>query len=217
MAALSKIPLPERSVRQTISHLTSLYVKHRTRISRAVYLALFLALAKRIHNAIGEQKAASRRQAEMRERPGTSSLDNNTEKKNGDDGGASRRKVEINLEFFRNLMRLVRIVIPGWKSKEFRLLLSHSVFLVLRTILSIYVAELDGKLVSHLVRGKGKDFLSSLVWWMTVAIPATFTNSMVSHLFTGLCCFQELTINIAVLSSMSAGAAISQTAHRPCS
>lgn len=190
MAVLSKIRLPERSISQAISHLTSLYVKHRTRISRAVYLALFLALAKRIHNAIGEQKAASRRQAELRERPGTSSLDNNnnTENKNADEKSSNRKKVEINLEFFRNLMRLLRIVIPGWKSKEFRLLLSHSVFLVLRTILSIYVAELDGKLVSHLVRGKGKEFLKSLVWWMTVAIPATFTNSMVSFIQVCLCC-----------------------------
>lgn len=192
MAALSKIHLPERSIGQIISHLTSLYVKHRTRISRAVYLALFLALAKRIHNAIGEQKAASRRQAELRERPGTSSLDtnntNNNSQENGDAGGTKRKRVELNYEFFKSLMRLLRIVIPGWKSKEFRLLLSHSVFLVLRTILSIYVAELDGKLVSHLVRGKGKEFLSSLMWWMTVAVPATFTNSMVSSRSPYACC-----------------------------
>ena len=62
---------------------------------------------------------------------------------------------------------------------EARLLLSHSVFLVLRTLISLYVAELDGKLVSSLVRGKGKAFLGGLVWWMMVAVPATFTNSMV--------------------------------------
>lgn len=204
MAALSKIRLPERSISRAISHLTSLYVKHRTRISRAVYLALFLALAKRIHNAIGEQKAASRRQAEMRERPGTSSLDSNTENNKGDEKSASRKKVEINLEFLRNLMRLLRIVIPGWKSKEFRLLLSHSVFLVLRTILSIYVAELDGKLVSHLVRGKGKEFLKSLVWWMTVAIPATFTNSMVSFFICN--CAMSCLTSIAFLSPMPSGA-----------
>jgi ATP-binding cassette subfamily D (ALD) long-chain fatty acid import protein len=177
MAALSKI-LPERSIGQIASHLTGLYVKHRTRISRAVYLALFLALAKRIHNAVGEQKAASRRQAEMRSRPGTSGLDNNKQEKSEGPGG--KKRVELNREFFKNLLRLLRIVIPGWRSKEFRLLVSHSVFLVLRTMLSIYVAELDGRLVSNLVRGKAKEFLSGLAWWMTVAIPATFTNSMVS-------------------------------------
>lgn len=51
------------------------------------------------------------------------------------------------------------------------MLLSHSVFLVLRTLLSLYVAELDGQLVSSLVRGKGKAFLKGLVWWQLVAIP----------------------------------------------
>jgi ATP-binding cassette subfamily D (ALD) long-chain fatty acid import protein len=29
------------------------------------------------------------------------------------------------------------------------------------------------------VRGKGREFLVGLVWWMGVAVPATFTNSMV--------------------------------------
>jgi ATP-binding cassette subfamily D (ALD) long-chain fatty acid import protein len=189
MAALSKI-LPERSIGQIASHLTGLYVKHRTRISRAVYLALLLALAKRIHNAVGEQKAASRRQAEMRSRPGTSGLGNNNntpEKKSEGPGG--KKRVELNREFFKSLLRLLRIVIPGWRSKEFRLLVSHSVFLVLRTMLSIYVAELDGRLVSNLVRGKAKEFLSGLAWWMTVAIPATFTNSMVSFFFFFLLSF----------------------------
>lgn len=175
MAAQSKLLPPERSVKQIFSSLTSLYLRHRTNISRAVYLALFAALAKRIHNAISEQKAASNRQGELRRRPGTSSL--------GDGEDQPRKKrVEINREFFRHLLRLLKIVIPGWRSKELRLLVSHSVFLVLRTLLSLYVAELDGRLVSNLVRGKGKDFLLGLVWWMIVAVPATFTNSMVSSL-----------------------------------
>ncbi|CBF88332.1 ATP-binding cassette long-chain fatty acid transporter PXA2 [Aspergillus nidulans FGSC A4] len=160
MAAQSKLPR-ERSVRQILSSLASLYLRHRTNISRAVYLALFAALAKRIHNAISEQKAASQRQVDLRRKPGTSSL--------GDGGDKPRKKVGVNREFFRNLARLLKIVIPGWRSKELRLLISHSVFLVLRTLLSLYVAELDGRLVSNLVRGKGKDFLLGLVWWMIVA------------------------------------------------
>ncbi|EAA65582.1 conserved hypothetical protein [Aspergillus nidulans FGSC A4] len=160
MAAQSKLPR-ERSVRQILSSLASLYLRHRTNISRAVYLALFAALAKRIHNAISEQKAASQRQVDLRRKPGTSSL--------GDGGDKPRKKVGVNREFFRNLARLLKIVIPGWRSKELRLLISHSVFLVLRTLLSLYVAELDGRLVSNLVRGKGKDFLLGLVWWMILS------------------------------------------------
>lgn len=171
MAVQSKLLPPERSVKQILSGLTSLYLRNRTRISRGVYLALFAALAKRIHNAISEQKIASQ-QVELRRRPGTSSL--------GDDEQPRKKRVEINREFFKSLLRLLKIVIPGWRSKELRLLVSHSVFLVLRTLLSLYVAELDGRLVSNLVRGKGKDFLLGLIWWMIVAVPATFTNSMVS-------------------------------------
>jgi ATP-binding cassette subfamily D (ALD) long-chain fatty acid import protein len=38
---------------------------------------------------------------------------------------------------------------------------------------------MDGALVSSLVRGKGKDFLIGIIWWMVIAVPATFTNSMV--------------------------------------
>ena len=49
----------------------ALYLKHRTRISRAVYLTLFVALIHRINNAITEQKAAARRQAELRSHPST--------------------------------------------------------------------------------------------------------------------------------------------------
>lgn len=172
MAAQSKLALPaalsEKSLKHMIGELTSLYLKHRTRISRAIYISLFVALLNRIRNAINEQKAAAARHAEARKRPGTGATE-----------GGGRKKVELNREFFKNLLRLLKICIPGWKSKELRLLISHSVFLVLRTLISLYVAELDGRLVSALVRGKGKDFLGGLAWWMVVAIPATFTNSMV--------------------------------------
>ena len=162
-----------------MNEFTSLYLQHRTRISRAVYLTLFVALINRVRNAIAEQKAASiRREAQRQTGTGPS------------EGEATgRKKVELNREFFKNLLRLLKICIPGWRSKEFRLIISHSVFLVLRTMISLYVAELDGRLVSSLVRGKGCEFLKGLVWWMTVGIPATFTNSMVRNTFIllGMC------------------------------
>ncbi len=161
MAVLSRFaPAPTRlssaSVTAIVNDLTRRYLENRTRISRAVYLTLFVALINRIRNAIVEQRAASQRAAARRK----------TATSTSEGEATGRKKVELNREFFKNLLRLLRICIPGWKSKEFRLLISHSVFLVLRTMISLYVAELDGKLVSSLVRGKGRDFLWSLVWWM---------------------------------------------------
>ena len=172
MAIQTKLALPnrisERSLRQTVVALTDLYLKHRTNISRTVYLTLFVALIHRIRNAISEQKAASIHQA--RQRPGTTSTEGSS---------GSQKKVALNREFVKSLVKLLKIVIPGWKSQELRLVISHSFFLVIRTLISLYVAELDGKLVSSLVRGKGREFFLGLVWWMLVALPATFTNSMV--------------------------------------
>ena len=180
MAVQSKLVLPltlsERSLKSLISNLTILYLRHRTSISRTVYVTLALALVNRVRNAISEQKAASISGAQLRaQRSGITREGVDAEKQR------ARKRVEINSEFFRNLWRLLKIVIPGWKSKELRLVISHSFFLIIRTLISLYVAELDGKLVSSLVRGRGKAFLRGIVWWMIVAVPATFTNSMLSY------------------------------------
>ncbi|KAH6891239.1 ABC transporter transmembrane region 2-domain-containing protein [Thelonectria olida] len=175
MAALSKLVLPgDRKLRAVLSRLIGLYVSNRSRISRAVWITLFLALANRIRHAISEQKAASAREATQRAaRRGTTSSSSGEE--------TPRKKVELNREFFRSLLRLLRIVVPGWKSKEARLLMSHSFFLILRTLISLRVAEMDGAIVKALVKGNGKEFLKRIVWWMLIAVPATFTNSMLSY------------------------------------
>lgn len=173
MASQSKLALPgDRTLRGIISQLTTLYVSNRTRISRAVWITLLAALANRIRLAISEQKAASARESAQRAaRRGTTS--SGTEE-------TPRKKVELNREFFQSLLRLLKIVVPGWRSKESRLLMSHSFFLVLRTLISLRVAEMDGAIVKALVKGNGKEFLKRIVWWMLIAVPATFTNSMVS-------------------------------------
>ncbi|KAN0112215.1 ATP-binding cassette sub-family D protein-like protein member 1 [Hyaloscypha variabilis] len=174
MAAQSKLRLlpPDRTLKSLVSSLTNHYLAHRTAISRTVYLTLFFALLNRIRSAISEQKASALRQAAARQR-GSTSLSHSH--------GGKKPKVELNREFFKNLFRLLKICIPGWRSKELRLLISHSVFLVIRTLISLKVAAMDGQLVSSLVRGRGRDFLIGIVWWMVIAVPATFTNSMLSY------------------------------------
>ncbi|SAM05940.1 hypothetical protein [Absidia glauca] len=92
------------------------------------------------------------------------------------------KKVDVDMAFIRQIQRLLRIVMPGLRSKEFGMLVIHSGFLVFRTILSVYIASLDGRIVSALVQGKVKDFVLGIVWWMTVALPATYTNSMLTYM-----------------------------------
>ncbi|KAF7725939.1 hypothetical protein EC973_009176 [Apophysomyces ossiformis] len=89
---------------------------------------------------------------------------------------------QVNVAFLRQLVRLLKIVMPGIRSKEFWMLVVHSGFLVFRTVLSVYIASLDGRIVSALVQGKIRDFVLGIVWWMTVAVPATYTNSMLTYM-----------------------------------
>ncbi|CCC07431.1 hypothetical protein SMACR_02437 [Sordaria macrospora] len=177
--SLSKPVFPtfrDRTVKGIITQLMSMYLDNRTRISRAVYITLFVALVNRVRHAIAEQKAASVRDAAKRaERQGT------TASVNSDDAAGGKKKVELNREFFRSLLRLLKIVVPGWRSKETRLLISHSFFLVLRTLISLKVAAMDGAIVKALVKGNGREFITRIVYWMLIAVPATFTNSMLSY------------------------------------
>ncbi|KAI8867899.1 hypothetical protein GQ42DRAFT_164497 [Ramicandelaber brevisporus] len=55
----------------------------------------------------------------------------------------------------------------------------NTLFLVLRTWLSVVVAKLDGRIVKHLVAGNGRKFIAGLMTWFAIAIPATYTNSMI--------------------------------------
>jgi ATP-binding cassette subfamily D (ALD) long-chain fatty acid import protein len=83
----------------------------------------------------------------------------------------------------KQLFALLRITFPHLTSKEVGTLCLHSFFLVMRTILSVYVARLDGRIVRDIVTADGIGFLKGLGWWFALAVPSTYTNSMVSMNF----------------------------------
>ena len=91
----------------------------------------------------------------------------------GKGGSANSRRVEVDAAFFERLSRILAIVIPSYKSKEATMVAVHSFFLVFRTMLSLYVAHLDGSIVAALVRGQGKLFVKRIVMWMLVAVPVS--------------------------------------------
>ena len=72
-------------------------------------------------------------------------------------------KPGLNLAFLHQFLSLLSIVIPRWGSKETALLLSHGMFLILRTYLSLVVARLDGAIVRDLVAGQGRSFTLGLL------------------------------------------------------
>jgi ATP-binding cassette subfamily D (ALD) long-chain fatty acid import protein len=91
-------------------------------------------------------------------------------------------KPGLNLAFLHQFLSLGSIMVPRWGSKETGLLMSHGLFLLLRTYLSLLIARLDGEIVRDLVAGKGKAFLWGIVKWCGIGTLASYTNAMIKFL-----------------------------------
>ncbi|KAJ3298087.1 hypothetical protein HK104_011200 [Borealophlyctis nickersoniae] len=91
-------------------------------------------------------------------------------------------KVAVDRRFFKQLQYIGRICVPKWRSKTMGILALHTTFLILRTYLSVIVARLDGRLVRDLVAADVKEFGRDLAYWFAIAVPATYTNSMIRYL-----------------------------------
>ncbi|KAE8231048.1 hypothetical protein CF326_g3945 [Tilletia indica] len=100
----------------------------------------------------------------------------------GSAAAATAKKVGVNKEFFRQLRAIFLILVPHSNSREVFIFALHSFFLVLRTYLSVLVARLDGKIVRDLVSANGKGFIRGLGLWFALAVPSTYTNSMIRYL-----------------------------------
>ncbi|XP_005446395.4 ATP-binding cassette sub-family D member 2 isoform X1 [Falco cherrug] len=97
-------------------------------------------------------------------------------------GSRGRASPAVNAEFFKQLLELRKLFFPKLVSAELGLLCLHSVALVSRTFLSIYVAALDGKIVKSIVEKQPRSFVFKLIKWLMIAIPATFVNSTIRYL-----------------------------------
>lgn len=94
----------------------------------------------------------------------------------------SPKTPNLNAEFFREFAYLLKIMFPRVLSPQVGLLGMHTLVLIFRTFLSIYVAHLEGSLVKNIVKKDFYQFSKYLVYWLLIALPATTSNSLIKYL-----------------------------------
>ncbi|KAJ7630529.1 ABC transporter transmembrane region 2-domain-containing protein [Roridomyces roridus] len=168
MPSTSPQTLRTQQLNQLISRLSAQYTAHRPAIQRILNAAFAVYVLGSTYRGLSARPSSPRK-------------DKGKGKKKDDDSGKPPR-VAIDALFYRRLSDILKIVIPGLRSKEALLLLMHSSLLVARTFLSLYVANLDGVIVASLVRAQPRQFFLNILRWLLVAIPATWTNSWLNYI-----------------------------------
>lgn len=64
--------------------------------------------------------------------------------------------------FLKRAAELIKIVIPDWKSYETFNIVTLTVFLVVRTFLSIYIANVNGRIVKSIINVNYTDFVKKV-------------------------------------------------------
>ena len=88
-----------------------------------------------------------------------------------------KSKGQVDGLFFKRLWELIKVVVPSWKSPEVGYVISLTVFLYLRTWLSIYLATVKGRIVKGIIKLDLNSFLKGLLNLALCAFPGSFINS----------------------------------------
>ena len=94
----------------------------------------------------------------------------------------NKKQGEVNGVFIARLMKLLKIVIPSWKESVVFDLFTMTCFLVVRTMLSIYISSVNGDIVRSMVNYEFDGFIKNLSKLLGLALPASFINSLLEYM-----------------------------------
>jgi len=124
-----------------VARFTAAYGRNRPLIQRLLNLGFTAWMVGGTYAALRAKPKRAGQETEA----GRSNSKRKSKGKGKDDDDTKPKRVQVDALFYARLRAILKIVIPGIRSKEAMLLIMHSALLVFRTAVSIYVANLDGK------------------------------------------------------------------------
>jgi ABC-type uncharacterized transport system fused permease/ATPase subunit len=83
--------------------------------------------------------------------------------------------------FWERIKKLLAIAIPSWRTKEVLYLIVLSGLLVVRTYLSIWLADVNGQIVKSIISLNLQMFMRRVFALMLFAIPSSTVNSAMDY------------------------------------
>lgn len=166
-----------------VLEMSSFYRRHRLNILRSSYILLLFATLSGALGGKKVRKAVKRVDKKDDMHRGNFKTDSTSAKAKEDELSVSNAEQNQNLVKKKNRLQLDFLIKLILKDKKFILLfLAQAILLVIRTLLSLRVATLDGKIVSSLVKANYSKFIKILLGnWMLLGIPASFVNALIPY------------------------------------
>ncbi len=90
-------------------------------------------------------------------------------------------KGNVDKEFFRRVKKLTKIAIPSLRCREMGYVGIIGALVIIRTKLSIMIADVNGKVVGSIVNQHLQGFLKAILVLILFALPASFCNSAMEY------------------------------------
>jgi ATP-binding cassette, subfamily D (ALD), peroxisomal long-chain fatty acid import protein len=145
------------SSKQQIARLAAAYARHRPFVQRGLTAAFIFYVLSTTYNGLFSQAGSSSPSNKGKGKSRAKPEGQGTNGKKPPRVAVSRAgmtylpasqqylHLQVDVVFYQRLSGILRIVIPSIRSKEAMLLFMHSSLLIFRTVISLYVAALDGK------------------------------------------------------------------------
>lgn len=83
----------------------------------------------------------------------------------------------MDAEFWKRIKYLIKIVVPNFTCKEFKYLVTLTLLLMLRTQMSIWLADVNGAVVKTIIKQDFKQFVYRIGVLLMYSIPSSGVNS----------------------------------------